>query len=52
MEIIITGIKVEPYWNVNTGELNHLVFYISIKVEPYWNVNQINGMKLKIKLKN
>ena len=34
-------IKVEPYWNVKSGDyyLNDTI--TSIKVEPYWNVKFI-----------
>ena len=33
------GIKVEPYWNVNSFKIVLDMLIPSIKVEPYWNVN-------------
>ena len=36
---LIEIIKIETYWNVNTGK--SLIYYVHaiIKIETYWNVN-------------
>ena len=37
--IIVSLIKVEPYWNVNIILFKLISLFILIKVEPYWNVS-------------
>ena len=39
--IIVSLIKVEPYWNVNTVLTFSINCSVAIKVEPYWNVNGV-----------